>query len=91
MLSRFAGAAAECSAALVVNPYDPETVAASIATRSPCRSRRRERHAALFRVISDNDIYWWGEHFLAALTADTGPALVRAPLNVAPPLYSGIA
>ena len=39
---------------------------------------RRERHAALFRVISDNDIYWWGEHFLAALTADTGPALARA-------------
>ena len=92
VLSRFAGAAAECSAALVVNPYDPETVAASIAhALSMPLEERRERHAALFRVISDNDIYWWGEHFLAALTADTGPALVRAPLNVAPPLYSGIA
>jgi trehalose 6-phosphate synthase len=92
LLSRFAGAAAECSAALVVNPYDPETVAASIAhALSMPLEERRERHAALFRVISENDIYWWGEHFLAALTADAGSPLVREPFNVAPPLYSGIA
>jgi hypothetical protein len=31
ILSRFAGAAAECTAALLVNPYDPEAVATSIA------------------------------------------------------------
>ena len=31
ILSRFAGAAAELTAALLVNPYDPETVATSIA------------------------------------------------------------
>jgi Glycosyltransferase family 20 len=30
ILSRFAGAAAELTAALLVNPYDPETVATSI-------------------------------------------------------------
>jgi trehalose 6-phosphate synthase len=92
VLSRFAGAAAECSAALVVNPYDPETVAASIAhALSMPLEERRERHAALFRVISENDIYWWGEHFLAALTKDAGLSLVPDPSNVAPPLYSDIA
>jgi trehalose 6-phosphate synthase len=88
VLSRFAGAAAECSAALVVNPYDPETVAASIAhALSMPLEERRERHAALFQVISENDIYWWGEHFLAALTNDAGLPLVREPFNVAPRLY----
>lgn len=28
---------------------------------------RRQRHAALFRVISDNDIHAWGQNFLIAL------------------------
>jgi trehalose 6-phosphate synthase len=91
VLSRFAGAAAECTAALLVNPYDPETVATSIAhALSMPLEERRTRHAALFRVISENDIHWWGEHFLTALTKDTGLPLVREPLGVAP-LYSGIA
>jgi trehalose 6-phosphate synthase len=91
VLSRFAGAAAECTAALLVNPYDPETVATSIAhALSMPLEERRARHAALFRVISENDIHWWGEHFLTALTKDTGLPLVREPLGVAP-LYSGIA
>jgi trehalose-6-phosphate synthase len=28
---------------------------------------RRQRHAALFRIISDNDVHAWGQHFLIAL------------------------
>src|SRR5499426_4886762 len=73
ILSRFAGAAAECTAALLVNPYDPEMVAISIAhALSMPLEERRERHAALFKVMSENDIYWWGAHFLAALTNDAG-------------------
>jgi trehalose 6-phosphate synthase len=92
VLSRFAGAAAECTSALLVNPYDPETVATSIAhALSMPLEERRTRHAALFRVISENDIHWWGEHFLTALTKDAGLPLVREPLGVAPPLYSGMA
>jgi trehalose 6-phosphate synthase len=92
VLSRFAGAAAECTAALLVNPYDPETVAASIAhALSMPLEERRTRHAALFRVISENDIHWWGAHFLAALTNGAEPPLVREPFDVAPPLYSGTA
>jgi trehalose 6-phosphate synthase len=72
ILSRFAGAAAECKQALLVNPYDPETVATSIARALTMTiEERRERHAALFRVISENNIQSWGENFLAALTAQS--------------------
>ena len=68
ILSRFAGAAAEFHAALLVNPYDPEAVGAAI-ERALTMSieERRQRHAALFRVISDNDVHAWGQRFLIAL------------------------
>ena len=48
ILSRFAGAADECSAALLVNPYDPERVAASIArgfVDAACRTQGTPRRA----------------------------------------------
>jgi trehalose 6-phosphate synthase len=91
VLSRFAGAAAECTAALIVNPYDPETVATSIAhALSMPLEERRARHAALFQVISENDIYWWGEHFLSVLTKEAGRPPWHEQLGVTP-LYSDIA
>ena len=68
ILSRFAGAARECKEALIVNPYDTEGVGNAI-----CRAlampleERRERQAALFRVIGDNDISHWAERFLKRL------------------------
>ena len=69
ILSRFAGAAAECTAALLVNPYDPETVATSIAhALSMPLAERRTRHEALYQVIAENDLKTWGEGFLATLT-----------------------
>ena len=69
ILSRFAGAAAELTSALLVNPYDPETVAASIShALSMSLEERRSRHKALFEVISENDLKSWGERFLAALS-----------------------
>ncbi|HTE75721.1 MAG TPA: alpha,alpha-trehalose-phosphate synthase (UDP-forming) [Xanthobacteraceae bacterium] len=68
ILSRFAGAAHECKAALLVNPYDPDSVAAAIAQAlSMPLAERRERHNSLFRVLSHNDIQHWAERFLAAL------------------------
>ena len=52
ILSRFAGAAVECKAALLVNPYDPEAVGATIAQAlSMPLEERRARHEALFQVI----------------------------------------
>ena len=68
ILSRFAGAARECAAALLVNPYDPEGVAIAInrALSMPLEERR-QRHAHNYRVLVQNDITQWAERFLALL------------------------
>jgi trehalose 6-phosphate synthase len=70
ILSRFAGAARECSAALMVNPYDPEGVAMAInrALSMPLEERR-QRHAANYRVLAENDVTRWAERFLTTLEA----------------------
>lgn len=68
ILSRFAGAAHECKAALQVNPYDPDSVAAAIGQAlSMPLAERRERHESLFQVLSHNDIQHWADRFLIAL------------------------
>jgi trehalose 6-phosphate synthase len=69
ILSRFAGAAAELKAALLVNPFDPEavTIAISHALSMPLEERQR-RHHALFRCVCTNGIRSWGQEFLAELT-----------------------
>jgi trehalose 6-phosphate synthase len=72
ILSRFAGAAAEFKeGALLVNPYDPDQVAAAIerAVAMP-QAERKSRHAALYRVLLSNDISGWGDKFLASLMGD---------------------
>ena len=68
ILSRFAGASQECKAALLVNPYDPGSVAAAIgqALAMPL-AERRERHDSLFRILSHNNSQRWADRFVAAL------------------------
>ena len=70
ILSRFAGAAAECAAALIVNPYDPKSVGAAIkkALSMPL-DERSSRNDALSQVLNSNDVKSWGEQFLNALTS----------------------
>jgi trehalose 6-phosphate synthase len=69
ILSRFAGAAVECEAAFLVNPYDPESVGSAIAQAlSMPLDERRKRHHALIQVLTTNDVESWGERFLIALT-----------------------
>jgi trehalose 6-phosphate synthase len=82
ILSRFAGAAQECKAALIVNPYDPDSVAAAIgqALAMPL-AERRERHDALFRVLSHNDIKQWAERYLAALERKPKTPSKLAPMH----------
>ncbi len=82
VLSRFVGAAVECKAALLVNPYDPEAVGNAIARAlAMSLQERRARHELLMRVLSQNDIQFWAERFLAAL----GNAAVAAdPITPAP-------
>jgi trehalose 6-phosphate synthase len=86
ILSRFAGAAQECKAALLVNPYDPDSVAVAIrqALSMPL-AERRERHDALFRVLSHNDIQHWADRFLTALERKPEPL---SPLEQMPSVGS---
>jgi trehalose 6-phosphate synthase len=68
ILSRFAGAAHECKDALLVNPYDPDSVAVAIGQAlSMPLAERRARHKANFAVLSQNDIQSWAERFLDVL------------------------
>jgi trehalose 6-phosphate synthase len=68
ILSRFAGAAHECKEALLVNPYDPEGVAAAIARALAMPlEERRARQQAIYAVLTKNDIHHWADRFLAAL------------------------
>jgi trehalose 6-phosphate synthase len=75
ILSRFAGAAVECATALLVNPYDPEAVGHAIeqALAMPLEERRG-RHAEMIKVLTQNDIKFWGERFIEARTEKTASA-----------------
>ena len=68
ILSRFAGAAAECRDALLVNPYDSEFVADAIARALEMRlSERQERHSHILATLSQNSSDVWGARFLQSL------------------------
>jgi trehalose 6-phosphate synthase len=65
LLSRFAGAARELSGALLVNPYDVDRVADTIAdalTMPPDDQARRMR--SLRAQVADNCVYRWAGHVL---------------------------
>jgi trehalose 6-phosphate synthase len=81
ILSRFAGAAMECKPALLVNPYDTETVAAAIhRALTMSIDERRARHSALYEIIAKNDINDWPGRFLSVLTGS--PTLDAPPDKV---------
>jgi trehalose 6-phosphate synthase len=70
ILSRFAGAAHECEHALLVNPYDSESVAAAIARALEMPlEERRDRHQLNLEVLSQNDAHPWAARFLESLEA----------------------
>ncbi len=73
ILSRFAGAAHECTSALLVNPYDPEGVGNAInrALSMPLEERR-QRHATNFKTLARNGLTHWVERFLATLEPQAG-------------------
>ena len=80
ILSRFAGAAEELDAALIVNPYDIDATADVIHTALEMSlEERRARHRALRGVIETHDIAAWCQSYLAALTRV--PALDDAVLS----------
>ena len=68
VLSEFAGAAAEMGEALLINPFDEERTALSIEralTLDEDERRRRMEH--LHSRILHNNVFRWGERFLASL------------------------
>jgi trehalose 6-phosphate synthase len=80
ILSRFAGAAVELGSALLVNPYDPEAVGATIARAlSMPLEERRARHTKMYQVLCANDVKYWGERFMATLTQPDVPSTLAGP------------
>jgi len=68
VLSRFAGAAEGMPEALIVNPYDIDSVANALqGAITMSRDERIRRHRALFERISKHDVTTWRTSFLAAL------------------------
>jgi trehalose 6-phosphate synthase len=69
VLSRFAGAAHELDAALMVNPYDTQATADAIARalRMPL-GERKERWSTMMATLQANDVSDWSERFLQVLT-----------------------
>jgi trehalose 6-phosphate synthase len=74
VLSRFAGAAAQLTAAVLTNPWHIDGLARDLdrALRIGLEERR-ERHRALFDVVSRTTAVSWAEDFLSVLAA-TGAA-----------------
>ncbi|MEX0758833.1 MAG: alpha,alpha-trehalose-phosphate synthase (UDP-forming) [Tistlia sp.] len=69
VLSRFAGAARELEAALIVNPYDTEGVAEALQSAlAMSRDERRERWRSMYDYLVRHDIDGWRESFLKALS-----------------------
>ena len=73
VLSRFAGAAHELDAALIVNPYDTDATAAAIrrALEMPL-DERQARWSAMMAQLSEHTVDRWCTDFLAALVAEDG-------------------
>jgi trehalose 6-phosphate synthase/phosphatase len=68
VLSEFAGAAAEMGEALLINPFDEERTALSIERALTLdEDERRQRMERLHSRILHNNVFRWGERFLASL------------------------
>jgi trehalose 6-phosphate synthase len=68
VLSEFAGAARELTEAILLNPYEPETIGRCIETALQIGpEERQERMHALYRKVATHDIRWWTSRFLDLL------------------------
>ncbi|HYP13719.1 MAG TPA: bifunctional alpha,alpha-trehalose-phosphate synthase (UDP-forming)/trehalose-phosphatase [Bryobacteraceae bacterium] len=87
VLSSFAGAAAEMGEALLVNPYDEERTAAAVSRAlSMGPEEKTDRMSALHDRVLRNDVFAWGDRFLAALKdAEVSRKESSAPLPVPVP------
>lgn len=85
VLSSFAGAAAEMAEALLINPLDQERTALTV-TRALVMSdeEKRDRMLALHERVLRNDVFVWGDRFLALLEEAAKLRRERAPESPPP-------
>ena len=79
ILSESAGAAEQLKCgALIINPYDPTSIAEAIRTAvSMSLEERIERHQAMWTEILKRNVYWWTETFLDRLNRNAASRLSR--------------
>jgi trehalose 6-phosphate synthase/phosphatase len=89
VLSEFAGAAAEMGEALLINPFDENRTAETIARALALdEQERRLRMTALHKRVLRNDVFHWGDRFLVALqeaVSERGRYADRQPQRLRPP------
>ena len=69
ILSEFAGAAEQLTDAIHINPYDVRNVAAAMNTALTMpRAERRLRMMRMRAHVHAQDVHWWANNFLRALT-----------------------
>ena len=81
VLSRFAGAARELAAALIVNPFDVDQIADALdrALAMPVEERRA-RYKAMMARLDEHDVHAWRHSFLEALQEPEGVFPARHPM-----------
>ncbi len=92
VLSRFAGAARQLGAALLVNPYDADEMADALDTAlGMTRPERQDRWKMLSKALGHTSTLGWGRSFVSALTrvGDEGSVVERAP-DIALPSESSL-
>ncbi len=88
VLSCFAGAAAQLSEAVIVDPHSAEDIADGIARALAMPlAERQERHKALLENVTLHDVRWWSRTFMEAL--DQVPARKPGPPLVASSVEGG--
>jgi trehalose 6-phosphate synthase/phosphatase len=91
VLSEFAGAASELQGAVTVNPYDTDALADSIIRSLDMESEERHvRMRALRQRVCADDVFAWGDRFLARLHAVRPPATPLTPRRPERPLSAAL-
>ncbi|WCT74260.1 alpha,alpha-trehalose-phosphate synthase (UDP-forming) [Sphingomonas naphthae] len=77
ILSRFAGAASQLTAAVLVNPHSAEEISDAIMTALRMRREERiERWRSLMDNVEREDVVWWRQTFVSALMGEDQALLV---------------
>jgi trehalose 6-phosphate synthase len=80
ILSKFAGAAQQLSAALIVNPNDKLEVAEAIRDALSMSKRERvTRWESMIGPVREQDVSWWAAAFLKELDGDHDEPVTPKP------------